>query len=699
MSGTEGADYVILEIVNHHEDSNWEFRVTCPELYSDEPIIAEPSATISPCGRNHHQSGFAKTNTIDLGTSPGMVYVDWTVQGSAEVKFYQGPDLLATIKSNRSGQFDFYYDPAKGPIYAISMGTGTVDYMFSCPYLPPDATLEKYEYTCGSGAQEFDAPKAIDIILPDRSGSVQIDFTTEETVVLKFYQGDNLFYIVQQFAGTASFSLDYIPTNGNVRVVSENYGKFSLAFACPYVEPALPPATPISVIMDCGTQQTINGLSNVTVNFLNQPSGTVTVTYSITGDNNLSFMYAGAEIAKGLPGEGTKTFTFELSSAIAQLYVNATGQNSYSLDISCPVVPATPELSMNCGQTQFFDSPVNIDLVFQQPGNFQISSDVSALLFDNGVQVGTLGSVAQTFLYSTGDAYQIKSSDPGSITVNVGCPSVKTMTCPATKTVLAGDILDVNIGTNTGVAHIIVTTDDPALSLAWYVGGSLLKTTIGSAEFDLTINSPVTVEIVSSGTGSYTVQFPCPAQQIDTYTTTADQISDLSLPIPSAGTICASNLISRAYKQSAVDANVANANLVTMVRDITTNHIVPTATGAEFSFLYEFPLALPVGDYTVILRADEANADVAMYIGCWPALDWTRNQIATTDLTIVSDESFVQIKWKFVDDITKQTQMTGGIYAAIIDKASGLVIWKSGDDMVHIRHNAPLVNADNPVVA
>ena len=360
----DGADEIKVEILNNHRDSTWKFRVDCPEEYVDDPPITEVKETSSECGRYHHQAGYAKKNTIFLGDDVGNVNLTWAVQGYAEVKFYQRDFLLHTIKSNRSGTFQFFYNPSNGPVYAITQGTGTVDYLFSCPYIAPEEIPEKFQFSCGDAIQIFQAPKIVDVLLPEnRSGNVEIWFETESTVVLKFMQRETLLYQVQQFEGSSAFTFDYDPANGPLKVISENYGQFRLQVSCPVVEAPVVPDPPKNYDLDCwDALQTFEAPSEIVARLPNV-TGTVVVTYRITGNTELSFNQSGIEIGHGYPQDGLRTFSFDYVPVKGDILITSQGTDDFQLWIDCPV-SQTPELVLLCGTEETFAAgdTVNIDL-------------------------------------------------------------------------------------------------------------------------------------------------------------------------------------------------------------------------------------------------------------------------------------------------------------------------------------------------
>lgn len=817
-----GADEIKIEIINNHRDSEWKFRVDCPEEYKDDPPIAEIKETESECGRYHHQAGYAKKNTILLGDEPGNVNVTWAIQGYAEVKFYQGDTLLKTIRSNRSDTFSFWYDPTKGPVYALTQGTGTVDYLFSCPYIPPEEIPEKFEFTCGDDIHVFQAAKTVDVILPtDESGNVEIWFETEVTVVLKFYQRETLLYQVQQLEGAASFSFDYDPANGPLKIIAENYGQFRVSVKCPYDPPVIPPDPPKLYDLDCWDElQTFESPSEITARMPNV-AGSVLVTYVIPGNTELSINQAGMEIGHGYPQDGLRSFQFDYQPVKGDLLIVANGDDDFQLWVDCPIPPPPPEHDVNCGTENTFASPnvTNISFPDDLSGNFVLNSNLPVAVYKNNQLVANVTG-SRNFFFTIGDKWKVVSTESGSLTLSTTCPSLKLLECgPDPVTFLAGDTILVDLDEKTGDTKPVVTAPD-TVTIVWYVDGALFKSTTGNATFDLYLPELVEVKLISLGTGSFDVTFPCPVARTpegscgklvhegtgaqadrpirisgdgsvlisyevganqsltfstsageidkitgpvapgqfvytyletegpivvsfggtgdfkfvincppgpgedlvvsppdlvldgkdveddpdqeeiecdDSYNTQLDFVSDLTLPVPSAGTECALNLQSRAFSHPGmVSSLVYGATLMTAVRDIQSNNMKTTKIGNDFFFYYEFPVALEAEDYTFVLKASEPDCDVAMYLNCYPVLDRARNRLLRETVTLFDPQSFVQIYWRYPDDITSQKQMTGGIYAAIVRTATNEVVWRSGDIMQKVRTSAKLVCEDKP---
>ena len=815
-----GRDEIKVEIVNNHRDSEWRFRVDCPEEYEDDPPIAEVKETESECGRYHHQAGYAKKNTILLGDESGNVNVTWAIQGYAEVKFYQGNVLLRTIKSNRTGTFSFFYDPTKGPVYALTQGTGTVDYLFSCPYTPPEEIPERFEFTCGVDIHVFQAPKTVNVILPtDQKGSVEIWFETESTVILKFMQRETLLYQVQQFEGAASFSFDYDPANGPLTVISENYGQFRVSVKCPYEAPPVIPDPPKVYDLDCwDALQLFEAPSEITVRLPNI-AGSVLVTYVIPGNTELSFNQAGIEINHGYPQDGLRSFSFNYVPSKGDMLIVATGTDDFQLWVDCPIPPPPPEYEALCGIDKQVDSPSVVNLTFAAlSGNFYLTADKQIALYNHSTLVASFTGT-RPFFFTEGDQWKVVSSEVGVLKLKATCPSLKTMLCsPEDETFLAGDTILIGIDLGIGDTHPVVVAPD-TVTIAWYVDGALFKTTTGSAEFDMYFTEVVDVRAISSGTGSFDLLFPCPVPRTpegtcgkivhngngvqadrpirisgdgqvlityeleaprsltfstntgeiqtvtgpvkdqfvydyletegpinvaftgtgefkfvincppapgedlvvsppdvifdggtveedpdeedipcdDIYNTELEFVSDLTLPVSSAGTECALTLSSRAFSHPGmVSTAIYGATLMTAVRDITANNMKKTKLGADFFFYYEFPLALAAEDYTFVLKASESDVDVAMYVNCYPVLDRARNRLLRETVTLFDAQTFVQIYWRYPDDITSQKLMTGGIYAAVVRTATNEVVWRSGDIMRKVRTNAKLQCADKP---
>ncbi|MFA7287204.1 MAG: hypothetical protein WC052_06080, partial [Patescibacteria group bacterium] len=277
-----GNDEIIITHEGNSVNSRVRVRVDCPESPCLPNNVKPPplQETSIKCGKQWHQAGYVKKNTILLGDEPGFVEVIWEVIGTAEVRFFQDKTLLKTITSNRDGTFSFFYDPELGEVYATTQGTGSVDYIFTCPYIPIDPEVPVYEFTCGAEPYVYEAPRSVEVKLPVEIGAIDIEVTLVETVRVEFRQNNVPFYVLSNHTGTVTFSYDFDPDKGKVTIETTGYGAVSVIVKCPY---NAPDPDPTDVFDSCGnTLEIFPGWSNVTLD-MGGVNGTTILDIVLTG--------------------------------------------------------------------------------------------------------------------------------------------------------------------------------------------------------------------------------------------------------------------------------------------------------------------------------------------------------------------------------------------------------------------------------
>lgn len=514
LDNEPGNDEIIITHEGRYNDSIVRIRVDCPENrcvpdYVKPPPMVETSIK---CGKQWHQAGYVKKNTILLGDEKGFVDVVWDVVGTAEVRFFQDKALLKTITSNRSGVFTFYYDPELGEVFATTQGTGSVDYIFTCPYTPEVPEVPVYEFTCGPNAYEYEAPRSVEIKFPTELGTVDIEVTLVETVRVEFRQNNVPFYVLSGHNGTANFSYDFDPDKGKVTIETTGYGKVSVRAKCPYTTPD---PDPVDMQGSCGNVvSTYPGWSNVTLDMGNI-SGTTTVDVILTGTP----ITIETTIKQTITESGSYTFPVDKSVP----FVIKSRGNDYRLRASCPVrVPI--ETAMDCGTELTTDSFANVTVRYgSTPGNSTITANQIVAVYRDGVLQG-MGTEVTFFYAGTGVVKVVCTVTDAQLTINATCPALLHQACGDPKdTHAAGAIVVVDFKIPLIRGHVkFFVTITGQVSLQWRLGSNVIKTQTVSEDFELVLNTAEGLRVVSTGTGTFAFSVDCavPITVVDVQTLT-----------------------------------------------------------------------------------------------------------------------------------------------------------------------------------
>lgn len=504
LNDETGMDEIILVHQGAANGSRIHFRLDCVEdpcLPTDlvAPVLKE---TWMSCGKYWHQSGYVKRNTITMSDMPGTVDVIWKVDGNAQVEFFQDKTLLKTIRSNREGNFSFYYEPDLGEIYAITQGTGAVDYLFSCPYDDSVVAPPKFEFSCGGVTPYvFQAPQLTNLNLPSTvSGTIDITCTVVETVSIVFLQNNVPFYVLSGHSGTVNFSYDYLPEKGKITINATGYGSVSIFSKCPYV--AADPI-PTEENASCGTLvNTYPGFSNVTMDMK-----------GIAGKAIIDFIITESEITIV---NGSKTQVVRTSGSFeidydngAPLVIQARG-NDFQMRVSCPV--RTPvNNNQDCGVTRTYTSLSNTIVRYgSTPGNTTITASQNVSVYRDSVLVGVGRDV--TFFYpGVGQVLVVCAALDGTVTIAASCPAAKTLPCGnVLQSYTAGEIINVGFAAPLVRGHVNVHVEITGnVSLAFRLGSTTVKTSTTTETFNQIMNPSEGLKIVSTGTGTFKLYVEC----------------------------------------------------------------------------------------------------------------------------------------------------------------------------------------------
>lgn len=502
ISDETGMDEIILVHEGRKNASRVELRLDC----QIDPCLPEVSVapaqkeTTLVCGKSWRQAGFVKKNVILLGDDPGWVTCQWAVDGSAEVIIFQNRTVLATMTPNREGVFRFHYDPDLGNVYARTQGTGTVDYIFSCPFNEDEIVIPKFEFACGDDAYTFTAPLDVVLKLPDVSGTIDITLTLVETAAVEFRQNNVPFYVIQGHTGTVNFSYDYDYQKFGITIHATGYGEVTAQVDCPY---KAPDPNPEELKANCGTTlNTYAGYSNITMDMK-----------GITGETTLDIVIPNTTV---LTIENTTTQTITSSGTYKIQYdksvpfvIRARGAD-FQMRTSCPVRAPT-KANLNCGESAAFLGPSEVTVKYgSTPGNTTITTTQMSSAYRDGVLVGT--GTSMTFFYSgTGTVVVMCAVDDEYNTIIASCPAVQTMNCGrALQNFGGGDVVDVFFQTPLIRGHVKIRIETTGnVSAAFRVGNNTVKTSTQTEEFELIINTVEGLRIVSSGTGSFKLKVEC----------------------------------------------------------------------------------------------------------------------------------------------------------------------------------------------
>lgn len=526
-SDKTGDDEIVLVFEGSKIGSRISIRLDCPEDQCLPEVATLPpqKETSIACGKYWHQAGYVKKNTINLGDKAGYVNVIWDVLGHGQVIIYQDKSVIKTFTSNRNDSFTFWYDPENGPVYAMTQGTASVDYIFSCPFVAEEVEVPVYEFTCGPDPYNFTAPLEPEVKFPVMIGVVDFKVTTVSTVSLIFKQNNVAFYVLSNHTGTVEFSYDYDPENGPVTIQAEGYGAVSVIAMCPVKEQD---PTPVNITGECGTTvNTYAGYSNLLLD-MNNISGTCIFDFVIT-DTPIKVINGANTLT--VTTSGSYNFTYDRS---ADLIVQARG-NDYQMRVSCPVrQPVTG--TVNCGEIVNFDSYSNITVKYGTiAGNTTITTSQDASVYRDGVLVGVGRNV--TFFYSGSNVVVVRCTVTDEyITINASCPKTQTMNCgPNYQTFNAGDIIDVAFKTPLIQGHVKFGVQiSSTAAVTFRLGNTNIKTSNQTEEFEQIIRTAEGLRIVTTGSGQVKVKVECAVAIYEISTETKTEKVDC-LPGQTAG--------------------------------------------------------------------------------------------------------------------------------------------------------------------
>ena len=533
MSGSFSFDYTPLdaepgsdEVVLTHEGRSMDSRVHIHLLCPVDPCLPIIAPTPTPvdssivCGKQWHQSGFVKKNTIILGDDPGKVQMIWSVVGNSVVQLFQDKTMLFTMTPDRDGVFEFAYDPTLGDVYLLTQGIGVVDYIFTCPYLEEEPEIPSFEFVCDATSDYiFNAPQITELKLPVRVGTVDFRVDLVATAALTFSQNNVPFYVVSGHTGQVNFSYDYTPDKGKVTIRAEGYGQIKMFAKCPYQAP-----DPIPVDLDatCGsTMNTYAGYSNITMDMGNV-SGETTIDFVIT-QNNIEI--TNGQTSRFVSVSGSYVFQYDKSMP---LIVKARG-NDFQMRMSCPT--REPVLNtIDCGTTRNFDSySVTTIRYGSTAGNTTITSSLDVSVYREGVLVGVGREI--TFLYpGTGSVRVVCNEVDQFIEISSTCPAVKSIVCGSLiQTFTAGDVVNVEFAVPYIRGHVTVDLEIiGSVSVSFRLGSTIVKTNNASEVFERIWNTGDGLRMISSGSGTFKVSVSCavPIHIVDTETFTEREDCD-----------------------------------------------------------------------------------------------------------------------------------------------------------------------------
>lgn len=497
-----GMDEIVLVHEGRLNSSRVAIRLDCQvDPCLPEIVLTPPQTeTTLKCGKSWRQAGFVKKNTILLGDSAGTVNVQWSVDGSGEVIIYQDKVVLATLTSNREGNFSFYYDPEQGEVYVRTQGTATVDYIFTCPFTPEEPEIPVYEFVCGDEPYTFNAPLEVEVKLPVVLGTIDITMTVAETTYVEFRQNNVPFYVLQGHTGTVNFSYDYNPDKGKVTVYTTGYGSVTVQVDCPYTAPD---PDPEDINAFCGTTiQTYPGYSNITMD-MNGVSGQTLVDIVIPNHTTLTIENIGTTT---ITESGTYTIDYDKS---LPFFIKARGAD-FQMRASCPVRQPTKG-TLNCGEIGAFLGPSEITMKYgATPGNTTVTTTQDVTVYRAGVLVGYGRSV--TFFYPGTGTVLIKCDVLDEYcTFTASCPAIQTMDCGTTlHDFNGGDVIDVAFRVPLIRGHVkfgVLITGN--VSVAFRQGNITFHTSTASENFEQILNTSEALRVVSTGTGTFKLKVEC----------------------------------------------------------------------------------------------------------------------------------------------------------------------------------------------
>lgn len=496
-------DEIILTHEGRSVGARAHIHLLCPVDPCLPPVVAEPNPveTTLLCGKQWHQAGYVKKNTILLGENPGRVDLIWQVVGNGLVSVFQDKTLLFTMTPDREGQFSFEYDPELGDVYLLTQGTGAVDYIFTCPYREEVPEIPSYKFVCDSTEDyKFNAPQLTTLELPVKIGTIDFRVQLVETAQLTFSQNNVPFYVVSGHAGEVNFSYDYNPDKGKVTVNAEGYGEIAIFAKCPYTAPD---PIPVDLDAECGT--TLNsypGYSNITMD-MNGISGQTIIDLILTG-TPIEILHTGT--SRFISESGSYPFTYDKSMP---LIIKSRG-NDFQMRLSCPVrVPVTG--TIDCGVIRNFDSLANITVRYgSTAGNTTITTSQDVAVYRDNVLVGFGRDV--TFFYPGTGTILVKCDVLDEyLTIQASCPAVKTLPCGDQPVQFnAGDIIDIAFATPLIRGHVDVSIEVVGnVTAVFRLGATDVHTSTQTETFSNIWNTANGLRVVSSGTGQFKLFVKC----------------------------------------------------------------------------------------------------------------------------------------------------------------------------------------------
>ena len=495
------------EIILTHEGrtigARAHIHLLCPVDPCLPPVVAEPNPveTTLLCGKQWHQAGYVKKNTILLGENPGRVDLIWQVVGNGLVSVFQDKTLLFTMTPDREGQFSFEYDPELGDVYLLTQGTGAVDYIFTCPYREEVPEIPSYKFVCDSTEDyKFNAPQLTFLELPVKIGTIDFRVQLVETAQLTFSQNNVPFYVVSGHAGEVNFSYDYNPDKGKVTVNAEGYGEIAIFAKCPYTAPD---PIPVDLDAECGTVlNSYPGYSNITMD-MNGISGQTIIDLILTG-TPIEILHTGT--SRFISESGSYPFTYDKSMP---LIIKSRG-NDFQMRLSCPVrVPVTG--TIDCGVIRNFDSLANITVRYgATAGNTTITTSQDVAVYRDNVLVGFGRDV--TFFYPGTGTILVKCDVLDEyLTIQASCPAVKTLPCgDQLVSFNAGDIIDIAFATPLIRGHVDVSIEVVGnVTAVFRLGSTDVHTSTQTETFSNIWNTANGLRVVSSGTGQFKLFVKC----------------------------------------------------------------------------------------------------------------------------------------------------------------------------------------------
>ncbi len=496
-------DEIILTHEGRTVGARAHIHLLCPVDPCLPPVVAEPNPveTTLLCGKQWHQAGYVKKNTILLGENPGRVDLIWQVVGNGLVSVFQDKTLLFTMTPDREGQFSFEYDPELGDVYLLTQGTGAVDYIFTCPYREEVPEIPSYKFVCDSTEDyKFNAPQLTTLELPVKIGTIDFRVQLVETAQLTFSQNNVPFYVVSGHAGEVNFSYDYNPDKGKVTVNAEGYGEIAIFAKCPYTAPD---PIPVDLDAECGTVlNSYPGYSNITVD-MNGISGQTIIDLILTG-TPIEILHTGT--SRFISESGSYPFVYDKSMP---LIIKSRG-NDFQMRLSCPVrVPVTG--TIDCGVIRNFDSLANITVRYgSTAGNTTITTSQDVAVYRDNVLVGFGRDV--TFFYPGTGTILVKCDVLDEyLTIQATCPAVKTLSCgDQLVSFNAGDIIDIAFATPLIRGHVDVSIEVVGnVTAVFRLGSTDVHTSTQTETFSNIWNTANGLRVVSSGTGQFKLFVKC----------------------------------------------------------------------------------------------------------------------------------------------------------------------------------------------